>query len=404
MEHGKSEEKEVGALEKDKNNNNINNVTNVEFHVSISEPKEQNLDLKAETENKGIEQNPVCWRDEEDVEVNIIGNSGLKSVEDNYVDLDETESSSSSSFGDTGSGLDTGSDSAFSDSDEVQSPVSEEWNELRRLRKKKVTAHWRKFICPIMWRCKWIELQLRKLNYQAQKYEKELAAYDHKKQLDLLKYAVDGFAVKSVPKSEGTQKNKVMKRKKRKRVEECDPSSYMSKHCLFSYYENKDHNHDAPVNDIGDDVASSDDNAGEFKLSDMWSSVDQHEDNDNSMIEIIEKAEELLLQVENLKARIDNVIKENPGIARFIETTNRTHLEVPGENTKAKVTQNQAAKEELLVEKSKGSVEEQKSISAAQVSDSDMATENVVRDVHSRKPCSTSKSHFTRRVRKKSGP
>lgn len=102
----------------------------------------------------------------------------------------------------------------------------------------------------------------------------------------------------------------------------------------------------------------------------MWSSVDQHEDNDNSMIEIIEKAEELLLQVENLKARIDNVIKENPGkfcsvtqlsiigpsdgfnhsvhnsellftddtlstcvgIARFIETTNRTHLEVPGEN------------------------------------------------------------------------
>lgn len=87
-----------------------------------------------------------------------------------------------------------------------------------------------------MWRCKWIELQLRKLNYQAQKYEKELAAYDHKKQLDLLKYAVDGFAVKSVPKSEGTQKNKVMKRKKRKRVEECDPSSYMSKHCLFSYY------------------------------------------------------------------------------------------------------------------------------------------------------------------------
>lgn len=134
LEHGKSEEKEVGALEKDKNNNNINNVTNVEFHVSISEPKEQNLDLKAETENKGIEQNPVCWRDEEDVEVNIIGNSGLKSVEDNYVDLDETESSSSSSFGDTGSGLDTGSDSAFSDSDEVQSPVSEEWNELRRLR------------------------------------------------------------------------------------------------------------------------------------------------------------------------------------------------------------------------------------------------------------------------------
>jgi len=54
-------------------------------------------------------------------------------------------------------------------------------------------------------------------------------------------------------------------------------------------------------------------------------------------------------------------------------------------------------------EKSNESVVEQKSISPAQVSDS----ENAVPNAHSIKPCSTSKTHFprnTRRVRRKFGP
>jgi len=58
-------------------------------------------------------------------------------------------------------------------------------------------------------------------------------------------------------------------------------------------------------------------------------------------------------------------------------------------------------------EKSNESVEEQKCISSAQVSDSDMLTENAVLNAHSVKPCSTSKTHFprnTRRVRRKFGP
>jgi len=60
-----------------------------------------------------------------------------------------------------------------------------------------------------------------------------------------------------------------------------------------------------------------------------------------------------------------------------------------------------------LEEKSNESVEEQKSISRAQVSDSDMVSENGVPNAHSIKPCSTSKTHFprnTRRVRRKFGP
>lgn len=99
-----------------------------------------------------------------------------------------------------------------------------------------MTAHWRRFIDPLVWRSKWIELQLRKLNSQAVKYEKEIAAYDDKKQGELLKYAVDGFDVKSVPKSDGIQSHKVMKRKKRRRTEECNLSSYVSSHSIFSYY------------------------------------------------------------------------------------------------------------------------------------------------------------------------
>jgi len=87
-----------------------------------------------------------------------------------------------------------------------------------------------------MWRSKWIELKIKKLDSQAQKYVKEIAAIDQQKQLDFLKFAVDDFGVKSVPRSEGVQRTKVMWRKNRKRAEECDLSSYMSNHCFFSYY------------------------------------------------------------------------------------------------------------------------------------------------------------------------
>ena len=87
-----------------------------------------------------------------------------------------------------------------------------------------------------MWRSKWIELKIKKLNSQAQKYVKEIAAIDQQKQFDFFKFAVDDFGVKSVPRSEEIQRTKVMWRKNGKRAEECDLSSYMANHCFFSYY------------------------------------------------------------------------------------------------------------------------------------------------------------------------
>lgn len=427
---------EGGDLEKEDNN-----VTNVESSVAISELKEQNV----------VEEIPsLSCRDEENVEVNIIGNSGFKGMEDNCVDLTVTESSSSSSFGHT----DTSSDSAFGDSEEVESQRRHKvWRKPLLLRKKKLTDHWRRYIFPIMWRSKWIELKIKKLNSQAQKYVKEIAAIDQQKQFDFFKFAIDDFGVKSVPRSEGIQRTKVMWRKNRKRAEECDLSSYMSNHCFFSYYENKNQAHDGPVEGFHDDVVGNADNVGEIKLNDMWASVDHQKDNDKSFVDMIENVEALLSQVENLKTRIDTVKNENPGkfcsatqsnivgpsngfnrsvhnsasfagkeipvpgsfavkselyaedqlmtdnalstregITPSIESANRTQFEVQGEN---------------LEEKSNESVEEQKSISRAQVSDSDMVSENGVPNAHSIKPCSTSKTHFprnTRRVRRKFGP
>ncbi|KAG9159205.1 hypothetical protein Leryth_024463, partial [Lithospermum erythrorhizon] len=46
------------------------------------------------------------------------------------------------------------------------------------MRKKRLTDHWRTFIQPVMWRCKWVELQIRQLNRMERKYTRELTKYN----------------------------------------------------------------------------------------------------------------------------------------------------------------------------------------------------------------------------------
>lgn len=104
-------------------------------------------------------------------------------------------------------------------------------------RKKKLTDHWRRFVRPIMWRCKWIELQIKEFQSQALKYDREIADYDRRKRVEYEKLALEGIDARSHPFSCQIRRNQVMKRKKRKRVEETtDLASYMSQHNLFSYY------------------------------------------------------------------------------------------------------------------------------------------------------------------------
>lgn len=103
-------------------------------------------------------------------------------------------------------------------------------------RKKKLTNHWRSFIRPVMWRCKWMELRIKEIDSQVSKYSRKLAAHDQGKHQGLEQFPSEGFCSKSLPFSSQSIRKKAMKRRKRKKVEDTtDVTSYMSQHNLFSY-------------------------------------------------------------------------------------------------------------------------------------------------------------------------
>ncbi|KAM3685504.1 hypothetical protein ACJW31_11G122800 [Castanea mollissima] len=197
----------------------------------------------------------------------------------------------------------------------------------RSPKKKKLTVHWRKFIRPLMWRCKWIELQIKELQSQALKYDRKLAKNDERKPFEFECSKLEAIDAKSLPYSSQIFRSKVMKRKKRKRLESTiDIASYMSQHNLFSYIENK-----RPVGDSTSMV----DNCGnldkvtignnEFEINYGWSSL-EFGNGDNSFEEILRKIEVAHSQVRKLKAQIDKVIGENPG--KF-SSINQLSLVVP---------------------------------------------------------------------------
>ncbi|GAU20188.1 hypothetical protein TSUD_352520 [Trifolium subterraneum] len=386
----------------------------------------------------------------EDVEVNITEckNSGRAVVVQDFFDL--TESSSSSSFGDTGSGSENAVAASFDDLevesqmcvDGASSSMCDDWHESLQKRKRRTTTdHWRRFISPIMWRCKWVELQLKQLLSQAHKYEEELAALNHTKELDFVHLTLDGSNIKSVPISGRMRKNKVMKRKRRERVEEkCDLASYTSNHTLFSYYEKKaDHNVDVGLEDcqevsVGGDV----ENLVEFTSSiDLWYPVDCY-DTDKSWEATIQKLTAIQSQVQNLKSRYDKVISENPGrfcsvnqlcalepsdgvnhsdlkpasragnassgddaIVTLIEATDRPELDDPRYHKKDEhLTSYQVAKEELHVLENVGnqlvrkieSIEENVAISEFQMSEP--KTSEYAVHYSTLRSCSTLKSNI----------
>lgn len=103
-------------------------------------------------------------------------------------------------------------------------------------RKKKLTNHWRNFVRPLMWRCKWTELKIKEIKSQASKYAREIAAYEQKKHSGIYQSTFEGFCSKSLPFSNECYRRKAVKRRKRKRVEDTnDAASYMTHHNLFSY-------------------------------------------------------------------------------------------------------------------------------------------------------------------------
>ncbi|KAK7286990.1 hypothetical protein RJT34_22383 [Clitoria ternatea] len=274
------------------------------------------------SEMMSTKQTSVSGRDgDAKVDITRYMNSGEEVVvEDSCC---EDVSGCSSSFGDTGSGSENAL--CFSDETEVESrmcaddPSSSMSNDQcescqgrKKRMRKGVTIHWRRFIRPIMWHCKWIELRLKQLQSQAHKYEKELEAYNYTKQVDFAHLTLDGSDIKSVPISGRMHRNKIMKRKRRKRVEDtCDVASYMSNHNLFSYYEKVEHAAAClkDFHDVG--IGGDNGNDEELRLKDVWPYV-HYEYIDKSLDDIIQKIEAIQSQVQQLKNRADRVISENP--------------------------------------------------------------------------------------------
>ncbi|XP_031737513.1 uncharacterized protein LOC101222847 isoform X2 [Cucumis sativus] len=239
----------------------------------------------------------------EDMEVDVIGCS--ENCEGGPSNECNVSTENSSSFGDTVSGTDYG---LLLDDEEVESQLygdnnlqsnSNGYGEVFP-RKKKLTAHWRKFISPIMWRCRWLEVQIKKLQAQSLKYDRELALYDQRKQSFYKDFSADGFSVKSTGFSNHTQRHRFMKRKGRKMVEETtDAASYMAHHNVFSYYDKTRNIKRDDINDFG------------TIATDGWASS-MLGNNDNNLEDIFLKIEAAQSKVHELKNRIDKVVNENP--------------------------------------------------------------------------------------------
>ncbi|XVF30566.1 hypothetical protein REPUB_Repub16aG0069200 [Reevesia pubescens] len=270
-----------------------------------------------------------------DIEVDVAEcvNSGESEMID--VECQEDSTEYSSSFGGTVSGDENGLEL----NDEVESPLCDPrlfpslfdgCDRPIQMGKRRLTDHWRRFIHPLVWRCKWLEVKLCEFKFQTIKYERELAEYDQSKQFEFEKVTFEGFDAKSQAFPSNVQIKEVMKRKKRKRVEDTtDLALYMSHHNIFSYYERKK----SAV-------------AAASALDDGWGALDnktikgyddigcnngwpfQSRDGDNLTEQILRKIEVLWSRIHVLKTRMDKVVSESP---QKFSSVNRLNLLVPSD-------------------------------------------------------------------------
>ncbi|KAK4759318.1 hypothetical protein SAY87_022449 [Trapa incisa] len=191
------------------------------------------------------------------------------------------------------------------------------------MRKKRLTDHWIRFIHPLKWRCRWLELQIKEFQSQALEYDKELEEYEEAKQHLFENSTLEDVSSRSLALSGQIPKKKVMRRRKRKRIEETmDMASYMSNHNLFSYYDKK----------ITVERSLAKDGNGNRAMTNSMPSLGSDNsihlrDGDTSMEQILARIMMAQSQIHQLKTRIEKVISENPG--KF-SSVNRLSLTVPG--------------------------------------------------------------------------
>ncbi|XP_065874263.1 uncharacterized protein [Euphorbia lathyris] len=233
---------------------------------------------------------------------------------------------STSSFGDS---LSDNKNALLFGEMEVESPLGLGFDDASHLgfddcgsefhmRRTRPTDHWRRFIRPLMWRCKWLELQMRNIRSQYLKYDRELAEHAQRKMFDFHTYLLQGFDGKSLQFDSFNQRKKAMQRKKRKRIEEMtNIMPYMLQHNVFSYYENrKTAVNFGSLNDDCSNLAKAINATDEFGLEDEWQPFESKGD-DNIREDFLRKVEVLQSQVRKLKARIEKVVNENPGKFQF---------------------------------------------------------------------------------------
>ncbi|XP_052211112.1 uncharacterized protein LOC127813972 [Diospyros lotus] len=253
------------------------------------------------------------------VEINILehtnsGDIGFVGAE--YQDTTED----SSSFDDTVSGVEKGT--ALSDA-EMESLLHDDassalpfdgQSEIFQIRKKRLTPHWRTYIRPLMWRCKWVELQIKEFQSLAKKYDIKLAECQQRKRSELENCPLEDSCAKSHPFSGQSRGKEVMKRKKRKRVEDTvDIASYLSRHNLFSYYESMRSAADASMveDDWSKRVISAEKtmNGNEMGGSEELLSLDFGDD--NPMEQILLKIENVLTQIGEMKTRLQKITSKH---------------------------------------------------------------------------------------------
>ncbi|KAL2459875.1 hypothetical protein Fot_54619 [Forsythia ovata] len=233
-------------------------------------------------------------------------------------DPDATEYSSS--FADTTSG--NGNSSELSDA-EVESHPFDGFNSIFPMRKKKLTTHWRNFIRPLMWRCKWTELRIKELESQASKYARGITSHDRRKHMSIDHGTVQQSGSRSLPFKSQDRRKRPMKRRKRKRVEDTtDIASYMSNHILFSGNENKWSDVDGTP--IWDDFGIPDQNNSGYDESGVHDDCSFLEDKDNCLEQILRKIESVHTRVHKMKARLDSTTIKNA--ARFSSSENLSQL------------------------------------------------------------------------------
>ncbi|GAB2265630.1 hypothetical protein Dimus_000670 [Dionaea muscipula] len=217
-------------------------------------------------------------------------------------DTDATEYSSS--FGDTSST----NENALAMSDaEVQSEFHDDNScySALHLRKKKVSSHWRRFIHPLAWRCKWTELRVKELERQAVIYSQEITENGERKFYQVEQLTSE-LCSKSFPFFSDRIQTRVLKRRRRrKQVEKMtDLTSYMSHHQLFSYLENKSWDVDGAG--TADDISSLDPS---FVIDDLGTIMDNCiQDGDNGLEDVLSDIERIHSRIHGLRTHLEKVM------------------------------------------------------------------------------------------------